>query len=81
MRRGKSRHLPNEGKPYIPASQTALLLYGAKQPYRIVGDYPVPHPQNDQEVLVKTLVIGLNPIDWKAPWVLFLGLGLAVFRL
>ncbi|KUI64322.1 hypothetical protein VM1G_11124 [Cytospora mali] len=51
----------------VPDTQTILLLYGPKQPYKLVEDYPVPKIQSESEVLVKTRAIGLNPIDWKAP--------------
>ncbi|KAG7084807.1 alcohol dehydrogenase GroES-like domain-containing protein [Colletotrichum scovillei] len=51
----------------IPATQTVLILHAAKQPYETAEGYQVPEIQNEQEVLVKTEHIGLNPIDWKAP--------------
>lgn len=51
----------------VPKTQTILLLYGPKQPYKLVEDYPVPKLQTESEVLVRTRAIGLNPIDWKAP--------------
>ncbi|KND91022.1 Dimethyl-sulfide monooxygenase [Tolypocladium ophioglossoides CBS 100239] len=35
--------------------------------YQLAGGYSVPHLLGHNEVLVKTAVIGLNPIDWKAP--------------
>ncbi|KAL1841137.1 hypothetical protein VTJ49DRAFT_7362 [Mycothermus thermophilus] len=50
-----------------PDKQTVLLLHGARQPYELTEDYPVPALQNDSEALVKTQAIGLNPIDWKSP--------------
>lgn len=53
----------------IPATQTVLILHAAKQPYETAEGYQVPEIQNEQEVLVKTEHIGLNPIDWKAPYV------------
>lgn len=51
----------------VPETQKILLLYGPRQPYRVVGDYAVPKLQSDDEILVRTRTIGLNPIDWKAP--------------
>lgn len=51
----------------VPETQSVLLLYGPKQPYEVVENYPVPKLKNEAEVLVKTSAIGLNPIDWKAP--------------
>ncbi|KAK4195528.1 chaperonin 10-like protein [Triangularia verruculosa] len=50
-----------------PETQTVLLLHAARQPYELTDDYPVPQLQDEQEVLVRTQAIGLNPIDWKAP--------------
>lgn len=51
----------------VPETQSILLLYAPKQPYTVVDNYPVPKLKNEDEVLVKTCAIGLNPIDWKAP--------------
>ncbi|KAF2815376.1 GroES-like protein, partial [Mytilinidion resinicola] len=51
----------------LPSSQTILLLNEVKTPYTLTPDYPIPVPQNDDEILIRTQVIGLNPIDWKAP--------------
>lgn len=51
----------------VPKTQNILLLYGPRQPYKLVEDYPVPELQTESEVLVRTRAIGLNPIDWKAP--------------
>lgn len=60
-------HDPNPIQPSIPPSQTVLLLRGPRQQYDLVQDYPVPEILHENEVLVKTRIIGLNPIDWKAP--------------
>ncbi|KAB5582997.1 chaperonin 10-like protein [Coniochaeta sp. 2T2.1] len=53
--------------PSVPETQTVLLLHGAKQPYQVTGSYAVPQAETEHEVLLKVEVIGLNPIDWKAP--------------
>lgn len=55
----------------IPETQTVFILYAAKQPYETAERYQVPPIQDEREVLVRTEHIGLNPIDWKAPWVPF----------
>lgn len=47
--------------------QDVLLLHGAKQRYTHTPKYEIPQIKNDSEMLVKVSVIGLNPIDWKAP--------------
>lgn len=52
----------------VPGTQTVLLLHGPRQPYQLVDDYPVPQVRGEHEVLVRTQSIGLNPIDWKAPY-------------
>lgn len=49
--------------------QKALLLHGAHQPYTLVTDHLVPSILRDGEILVKVAAIGLNPIDWKGPYV------------
>lgn len=59
---------PGEEQPVsTPEKQTVLLLHAPRQPYQLTEEYPVPQVKGDFEVLVKTRVIGLNPIDWKAP--------------
>jgi hypothetical protein len=51
----------------ISTHQRALILYAPKQPYEEISDHPTPPLLNDRELLVRNRVIGLNPIDWKAP--------------
>lgn len=55
--------------PATPQRQKILILEKIKQPYREVEGYPVPQVRHDREVIVQNAVIGLNPIDWKAPYV------------
>ena len=66
LRRSGPRRAGKVTDERVPSTQRVLLLYEPKQDYRIVDDYPVPGLRDD-EVLVKTKAIGLNPIDWKAP--------------
>lgn len=54
----------------VAQRQSALVLHRIGQEYRVVTDHVVPRLLRPGEVLVKTAVIGLNPIDWKAPCVL-----------
>lgn len=49
--------------------QEVLLLHGKKQRYAHTKKYAVPELKGEREMLVKVDVIGLNPIDWKAPYV------------
>jgi hypothetical protein len=58
--------VPREGEIDVPLSQTALLLHAVRQPY-VIQDHDVPVVHNESEVLIKVEVVGLNPIDWKAP--------------
>ncbi|KPI36893.1 uncharacterized protein AB675_5988 [Cyphellophora attinorum] len=53
----------------LPETQQALLLHGIRQPYQLHSDQTVPKVRRDapHELLVRTSVIGINPIDWKAP--------------
>ncbi|KIW32772.1 uncharacterized protein PV07_04295 [Cladophialophora immunda] len=53
--------------PNISTQQRALLLHAPKQPYAEVLDHPIPSLLDNRELLVWNRVIGLNPIDWKAP--------------
>ncbi|EAQ90411.1 hypothetical protein CHGG_02346 [Chaetomium globosum CBS 148.51] len=53
--------------PITPETQTVLLLHGARQPYQLTENHPVPSFKDDREILVRTQAIGLNPMDWKAP--------------
>ena len=48
--------------------QDVLLLHGPKQKYVHTKKHPIPRLQNDREMLVEVGVVGLNPIDWKAPY-------------
>lgn len=54
----------------IPRTHKAAVLHSLKQPYVVDHNRPVPELLHEWEVLVKSHVIGLNPIDWKAPYVL-----------
>jgi len=47
--------------------QDVLLLHGVKQRYMHTKEQPIPTLKNDREMLVAVEVVGLNPIDWKAP--------------
>jgi hypothetical protein len=53
----------------IPKSQSALILHAIRQPYSVTEDHEVPALRTDTELLVKVEAVGLNPIDWKAPYV------------
>lgn len=48
-------------------SQQVLLIHGAGQPYTWTPDHKIPEPTSDEEVLIRVIAIGLNPVDWKGP--------------
>ena len=50
--------------------QEVLLLHGPKQRYAHTKKHPIRSLKDDREMLVKVEVVGLNPIDWKAPYAL-----------
>jgi len=52
----------------LPRVQPALKLHAIRQPYEVSADHPLPSIQHDSELLVKVQAVGLNPIDWKAPY-------------
>jgi hypothetical protein len=49
--------------------QNALVLHAVKEKYALVSDHAVPSILHQDEILIKISAIGLNPIDWKAPYV------------
>jgi hypothetical protein len=71
-KRRKTKHIQEAGNSaelenFNVPSQEVLLLHGPKQKYAHTKDQPIPRIQNDREMLVVVKVVGLNPIDWKAP--------------
>ncbi|TVY34216.1 Trans-enoyl reductase, partial [Lachnellula subtilissima] len=57
----------DEADDFHVPHQNVLLLHGPKQKYQHTKKHPIPRLENDREMLVEVEVIGLNPIDWKAP--------------
>lgn len=53
----------------ISGTQTALTLKAIRKPYEIALEHPIPSVSHDDELLVRVDAVGLNPIDWKAPYV------------
>ena len=47
--------------------QDVLLLHGPGKRYSLERQNDLPALQNDREILVQVLAIGLNPVDWKGP--------------
>ena len=53
-------------RPSSP-EQDVLLIHAPGEPYRLSPKQRVPEQHSEQELLVKVVAIGLNPIDWKGP--------------
>lgn len=53
----------------LATTQNALLLHAIKEKYTLVTDHAVPSILHQDEILIEVSAIGLNPIDWKAPYV------------
>lgn len=45
--------------------QDLLLLHGPRQKYTLAKAQDIPTLQDDREILIQVLAIGLNPVDWK----------------
>jgi hypothetical protein len=65
---GSANGLPSSCISSTAERQTVLLLHAPKQPYQVTEGYRIPRIRHDREILVKCHAIGLNPIDWKAPY-------------
>jgi hypothetical protein len=62
-----SRDVQIEVEEFDAKEQDVLLLHAPKQRYAYTKKHPIPRIENDREMLVAVDVVGLNPIDWKAP--------------
>ncbi|OAL47778.1 GroES-like protein [Pyrenochaeta sp. DS3sAY3a] len=51
--------------PSTPDTQEALTVV-AKHTYHLNPAFPTPKIHDDDEVLIRTYAVGLNPIDWKS---------------
>jgi len=75
-KRLKTHHIGENEEPQLEpfniTKQEVLLLHGPKQRYAHTKDQPIPSIRDNREMLVAVEVVGLNPIDWKAPYVLSL---------
>ncbi|KAL4756206.1 zinc-binding alcohol dehydrogenase family protein [Aspergillus foveolatus] len=61
-------HPPQSQPAKTPSlTQRALLVHAAQQPYALVTDHAVPAILHKDEILIKVIAIGLNPVDWKGP--------------
>jgi NADPH:quinone reductase-like Zn-dependent oxidoreductase len=56
---------PKTRHPKLPLEQRALLVVD-ESTYELSSSYPVPRLASDNEVIIATHIVGLNPIDWKS---------------
>jgi NADPH:quinone reductase-like Zn-dependent oxidoreductase len=56
---------PNTRRPKLPLTQRALLVVD-EATYELSASHPVPRLISDNEVIIATHAVGLNPIDWKS---------------
>jgi NADPH:quinone reductase-like Zn-dependent oxidoreductase len=47
--------------------QDVLLIHGPGQGYKLTQNHCIPELESENEILVKVIAVGLNPIDWKGP--------------
>jgi hypothetical protein len=55
-----------EQAPQKPLKSNRALTVIAKHTYALIGDHPFPSLETDDEVIISTRAVGLNPIDWKS---------------
>jgi NADPH:quinone reductase-like Zn-dependent oxidoreductase len=60
-----STHHEDEFLRLEKPQQDLLLLHGPRQKYTLERAHEIPELRGDDEILVQTLAIGLNPVDWK----------------
>jgi hypothetical protein len=56
---------PPSSYPSTPKSQRALTV-ARKGEYELVDDFRLHQFQNEDEVMIRSVAVGLNPIDWKS---------------
>lgn len=66
-----SKHNPSNESgdmtTFAVSGQSVLLIHGPGEEYKLTPNHEVPQPRSDDEILVKVVAIGLNPVDWKGP--------------
>jgi hypothetical protein len=53
--------------PLSESGQDVLLIHGPGQEYKLTQNHCIPSLNAENEILVKVIAVGLNPIDWKGP--------------
>jgi hypothetical protein len=49
----------------LPKTNRALIV-SAKRTYALIDNHPFPSLEHENEVIIETKAVGLNPIDWKS---------------
>lgn len=57
----------DESTVFAASGQDVLLIHGPGEEYELTSNYDVPQPRSDDEILVRVVAVGLNPVDWKGP--------------
>ena len=52
--------------PRLLSKSNRALTICAKHTYALVEDHPFPSLESDDEIIISTRAVGLNPIDWKS---------------
>ncbi|KAI9700152.1 MAG: hypothetical protein M1820_006934 [Bogoriella megaspora] len=63
-----TKHEIDKHEPHRPGSpaQNVLLIHGPGQQYKL-SQQEIPSTKSNDEILIKVIAVGLNPIDWKGP--------------
>ena len=62
---GESKGLSDEFLKLSKPQPDVLLLHGPGKRYSLERSQEIPDLHDDREILVQSLAIGLNPVDWK----------------
>ena len=62
---GQKDGLSDEFLKLSKPQQDVLLLHGPGKRYSLEKAQDIPDLHDDREILVQSLAIGLNPVDWK----------------
>ena len=63
----RHNHDESDAARLLDANQNVLLIHGPGEEYRLTQKHGIPEQKADNEILVKVIAVGLNPVDWKGP--------------
>lgn len=52
--------------PRRPRKSNRALTVSAEHTYALIEEHPFPSLETDDEIIISTRAVGLNPIDWKS---------------